>query len=252
MQAQTSTWALGELDVAMGRAAEALARLEPIVHREPGSGHPISVMYMTPDLVEAATRAGRPEAAAPALAYYEQWANASGANWVLALAARCRGLMAKGEPAHEHFEEALRLHADEPRSFAWARTALVYGESLRRARRRVDARDQIRGALEVFDRIGAAPWAERARAELRASGETARRREPSTLDQLTRQELQIARFVSEGLTNRQVAEQLFLSPRTIDFHLRNVFRKLNITSRNELARAMVENVPAGSLAAVPA
>jgi DNA-binding CsgD family transcriptional regulator len=239
MQGQTSTWALAEVEISVGRAAEALGRLEPIVHMEPGSGHPISVMYMTPDLVEAAVRAGRPEAAANALAYYEQWANESGASWVLALGARCRGMLADGEQAIAEFDEALHLHADEPRSFAAARTALVYGESLRRARRRRAAREQLRMALEVFEQIGAQPWADRARAELRASGESARRREPSTLDQLTRQELQIARFVSEGLTNRQVAEQLFLSPRTIDFHLRNVFRKLELTSRNELARVIV-------------
>jgi DNA-binding NarL/FixJ family response regulator len=112
----------------------------------------------------------------------------------------------------------------------------IYGEFLRRARQRTAAREHIRAALDLFEQIGAQPWAERARAELRASGESARRRDPSTIDELTRQELQIARFVAHGLTNRQVAEQLFLSPRTIDFHLRNVFRKLGIASRNELGR----------------
>ena len=113
---------------------------------------------------------------------------------------------------------------------------MAYGEFLRRDRRRVEAREHLRTALDAFERLGATLWAERARVELRASGQTARKRDPSTRDELTAQELQIARFVSEGLANREVAAQLFLSPRTIDFHLRNIFRKLDITSRTALAR----------------
>jgi DNA-binding NarL/FixJ family response regulator len=100
---------------------------------------------------------------------------------------------------------------------------------------------QLRAALEAFERIRAGPWAERARAELRASGETARKRDPSTVDQLTPQELQIARFVAQGLSNKEVAAQLFLSPRTIEHHLRHVFSKLGIKSRTQLAR-----IPLGS------
>jgi DNA-binding NarL/FixJ family response regulator len=238
LQARPGSWALAELDLTMGRFAEALARFEGLAETPPGTGQLITLTLATPDLVEAAARAGRPDAAVEPLASYTEWVEAADSSTGLALAARCRGLLAEGAEAEEHFEQALHLHAAEPRSFPAARTALVYGEALRRARRRRDARDQLRAALEVFEQIGAAPWAERARNELRASGESARRREPSTLDQLTRQELQIARFVAEGLTNRQVAEQLFLSPRTIDFHLRNVFRKLNIASRSELGRVM--------------
>jgi DNA-binding CsgD family transcriptional regulator len=107
---------------------------------------------------------------------------------------------------------------------------------LRRARRRVDAREQLRAALSIFEDVGAAPLAERARAELRASGETARRRDDSTVTNLTAQERQVARHVAQGLSTRDVAAQLFLSPRTIDFHLRNVFAKTGISSRTELAR----------------
>ncbi len=107
---------------------------------------------------------------------------------------------------------------------------------LRRGRRRVEAREHLRAALDSFEALGARLWAERVRIELRASGQTARKADPSTLDDLTAQELQIAHFVAEGLTNRDVAAQLFLSPRTIDFHLRNVFRKLGISSRIELSR----------------
>ena len=133
------------------------------------------------------------------------------------------------------FGAALDAHAQAGRPVGCARTELAYGEFLRRARRRVEAREHLRAALEGFETLQAAPWAERAHIELRASGQTARRRDPSTRDRLTAQELQIAGFVAQGLTNREVAAQLFLSPRTIDFHLRNVFRKLDIASRTQLA-----------------
>jgi DNA-binding NarL/FixJ family response regulator len=122
---------------------------------------------------------------------------------------------------------------------------LLYGEALRRARRRAEAREHLRAAFTTFGQLGASPWAERARTELRASGETARQRDPSTLDQLTPQELQIVRFVGQGATNRDVAAQLFLSPRTIDYHLRQVFTKLGISSRAELIRLHVGERVAG-------
>ena len=142
----------------------------------------------------------------------------------------------RGEEAEREFERALSLHAEADRAFDRARTALLYGEFLRRERRRIDARAQLRAALEVFEQLGAAAWAHRAHVELRASGESARKRDPSTIHELTPQELQIARFVAEGLSNKEVAAQLFLSPRTIEYHLRHVFTKLGITSRTQLAR----------------
>ena len=117
-----------------------------------------------------------------------------------------------------------------------ARTELLFGEWLRRERRRSEARGHLRAAAAAFRALGAPRWEERAEAELRATGETARKREPSTLDQLTPQELQIAALVGEGLTNREIAAQLFLSPRTIEYHLRKVFSKLGIGSRSELIR----------------
>ena len=153
------------------------------------------------------------------------------------MALHCRALLSDDERESERlFLEALDAHADASRPFEHARTELAYGEFLRRARRRVEARDHLRTALDSFETLGATLWAERARVELRASGQTARKRDPSTRNTLTEQELQIARFVAEGHTNREVAAQLFLSPRTIDFHLRNVYRKLGITSRTALAR----------------
>ncbi len=198
------------------------------------------------DLVEACVRSGRDAEAAAAYAVLEGFARPGAPAWALAQAARCRALL--GRDAEREFAEALRLHT---RPFDRARTQLLYGEHLRRQRKRVQARAQLRAALETLDALGAAPWAERARAELRASGETARKRDPSTLAQLTPQELQVARFVGEGLSNKEVAAQLFLSPRTIDAHLRSVFAKLGVTSRTQLAR-MELGADAPSSQALPA
>ncbi|HEX8304921.1 MAG TPA: helix-turn-helix transcriptional regulator, partial [Jatrophihabitans sp.] len=114
--------------------------------------------------------------------------------------------------------------------------SLAYGEHLRRSRRRVAAREHLRAALEVFEDLRAAPWAERATQELRASGETARKRDASMSAELTPQELQVAQLVQRGMSNREVAAQLFVSPRTVDFHLRNVFAKTGVTSRLELTQ----------------
>jgi DNA-binding CsgD family transcriptional regulator len=247
-QAASASAALAELDLAAGRPAEAFARLQPLGQAMARHVHPFDIVYGTPDLVEAAVRVGSADVVCPAVNYFEEWVEATKSPWAMALAERCRALLSEGDEAREHFEGATRLHATDGPTLASARTSLLYGEFLRRGRQRREAREHLRAALDRFEQIGAAPWAERARGELRASGETARRRDPSTLDELTRQELQIARFVAEGLTNRQVAEQLFLSPRTIDFHLRNVFRKLDITSRNELGRLIspVEAEPVGA------
>jgi DNA-binding NarL/FixJ family response regulator len=226
-------WSLGLLALGRGRADEALLRLEALAAAPPGAGHPYVALVSAPDLVEAAVRAAREDAARRAALTVEAFAPAGGPPWALALAARCRGLLPGG--ADDDFAEALDLHAEGTRPFDRARTELLYGESLRRQRRRVEARAHLRAALEAFESIGAAPWAERARSELRASGETARRRDPSTVAQLTPQERQVAGFVADGLSNKEVAAQLFLSPRTIDAHLRNVFAKLGVTSRTQLA-----------------
>ena len=121
-----------------------------------------------------------------------------------------------------------------------ARTELAYGQLLRRARRKTEARTQLRAAFERFEAVGAALWAERAAAELRATGETARKRDVSTLDQLTPQEIQIARLVAEGGRNREIAGRLFLSPKTVEYHLRKIFQKLDIGSRTDLVRLVSE------------
>ena len=146
-----------------------------------------------------------------------------------------RALLSEGDTATAHHEAAL-ARSEDALPFDLARAQLLYGEHLRRERRRVDARAALREALESFERLGADPWAERARTELRATGEIARQREDGAPDRLTPQELQVARLVAEGRSNKEVAAQLFLSPRTIDAHLRSVFSKLGISSRTQLAR----------------
>jgi DNA-binding NarL/FixJ family response regulator len=204
--------------------------------------------------MEAAIRAGEPETARAWLEVFEPWAENGRADWARAVALHCRALLSEDEGEAERlFRAALRVHAEAARPFEQARSELAYGEFLRRAGRRIEARAHLQAALDRFERLGAALWAERARVELRASGRTARKRDPSTSADLTPQELQIARFVAEGLTNREVAAQLFLSPRTIDFHLRNVYRKLGISSRTALARLDFdsENLSAADVASLP-
>jgi DNA-binding CsgD family transcriptional regulator len=158
----------------------------------------------------------------------------------VAAAAHGRALLAEGEEAEQHFRAALEAHQRSPRLPDRARTELAFGEWLRRARRRVDAREHLRTALALFEDLGAVPWAERAATELRASGETARRRDVSTATDLTAQERQVAGLVRQGLSNKDVAAQLFVSPRTVDFHLRNVFGKLQVSSRSELMALALE------------
>ena len=164
-------------------------------------------------------------------------AEAKGQPWALARAARCRGLVAEPDAMESYFDEALELHERTPDVFETARTRLAYGARLRRARKRVRSREELRAALEIFERLGAEPWAEQTRAELEATGETARRRDASTLDELTPQELQIARLLADGKTTREAAAAIFLSPKTVEYHLRHVYRKLGIRSREELADA---------------
>jgi DNA-binding CsgD family transcriptional regulator len=198
--------------------------------------HPVVANMAALDGVEAAVHADRRNTALEQLGPLDAFAAHTGAAWAQARAAHAHGLLSDGHVAEERFQEALDHHRQARRPFERARAELAYSELLRRARRRVDARSHLEAALDTFERLGAAPWAERARQELRASGQTTRRRDPSTFWQLTPQELQVARFVAQGLPTREVAAQLFLSPRTVEFHLRNVFSKLGISSRTQLAQ----------------
>jgi DNA-binding CsgD family transcriptional regulator len=234
--AAIATWALGELELSRGEASEALARLETLWRGPARERHPLVAAFAAPELIEAAIRAGSPERGDAAFEHARRWAEATGHAWSAALVQRCECLRAaEPDAADEAFARALALHAEADRPFDLARTHLVYGERLRRERRRAESRPHLRFAVEGFENVGAATWMERARDELRASGETLRRREGETLvDELTPRERTIAQLVAQGRTNRDVAAQLFVSVRTVEFHLRNVFAKLDVSSRIEL------------------
>jgi DNA-binding CsgD family transcriptional regulator len=226
---------LGLLDLGAGRVEEAIGQIETVARYADERGLYIPGVSPQFELAEAYVRAGRPADAGAVLASFEG-SELVDAPLPSALAKRCRGLLAEADRAERHFEEALALHERVESPFALARTRLCYGERLRRAGRRVEAREQLRRALETFERVGAGPWAERARGELRASGETLRRREPFEAEELTPQELQIALQVAEGKTNKEVGAALFLSHKTVEFHLSRIYRKLDIHSRAELIR----------------
>ncbi|WP_219468447.1 helix-turn-helix transcriptional regulator, partial [Nonomuraea rhizosphaerae] len=184
------------------------------------------------------------ERAAEAAARYTRWTRHTAAPELRALAARCRALTAADGGSREaHYAESLRLHALSDFPLERARTELLLGEHLRRERRRNEAQGHLRGAADDFRRIGAIAWAERAQGELRATGESSRAPEAGALSTLTPQELRITLAVGEGLTNREIAAQLFLSPRTVDYHLRKVFQKADITSRAELMRLVLAERP---------
>lgn len=193
-----------------------------------------------PDLFDAAVRSGRIDIAQEWLDELTVFAAGVGTAAATALVEHGRALVDVGDDAEEHFRRALAAHVHSPRVPNRARTELAFGEWLRRARRRVDAREHLRAALTTFEELGAAPLAERAAQELRASGETARRRDVSTATDLTAQERQVAALVRQGLSNKDAAARLFVSPRTIDFHLRNVFSKLGVSSRAELTALALE------------
>ena len=199
---------------------------------------PHLVNYVLSDLVEAVARCGETGLADAALGRLAERAPAAGTPLALGLLAQSRALLADdadAEPLYAEAIEHLRQCRARPQL---ARAHLVYGEWLRRQRRRRDAREQLRTAHEMFTSMGAGAFAERARIELLATGERARQRTAETAEELTPQEAQIARLVSQGDSNRDIAAQLFLSPSTVDYHLRKVFRKIGVASRTQLARAM--------------
>jgi DNA-binding CsgD family transcriptional regulator len=222
-------WARGLRELTAGQPESAVTWFSAMTH-------PAVSGMAALDRIEAAIHSGRRDEALEWLDRLDAFATHTGIASEQARVAHCRALLAEGETARSLFEEALTLHAQSRRPFERARTELAYGEFLRRGRRRVEARTHLQAALDRFEQLNARPWAERARLELRAAGRTARKRDPSTVLQLTPQEAQVARFVARGLHTREVAAQLFLSTRTVDFHLRNVFAKLGISSRTELAR----------------
>ncbi|GAA3583175.1 LuxR family transcriptional regulator [Nonomuraea rosea] len=236
--------ALGLIDLVAGRHGEA-ARHFAAVGDWAADTPPDLAMAVVPDLVEALVRAGEPDRAAAATARYARWTEHTAAPELGALTARCRALTCADGGAADHYAESLRLHAESDSPLERARTELLLGEQLRRDRRRSQAQRHLRGAAEDFRRVGALAWADRALGELRATGESGQRvPEAGTLSTLTPQELRITLAVGEGLSNREIAAQLFLSPRTVDYHLRKVFQKAGITSRAELMRMVLADAPA--------
>jgi DNA-binding CsgD family transcriptional regulator/tetratricopeptide (TPR) repeat protein len=247
MAAGLATWALAHLDVGLGRWEAGMVRLVSLQEVRLGFSHPLIPVMSAWDRVEAAVHVGRTEVADGAVALLSTWVAGSAPAWAVPVLADCRALIATSDEADAQFQAAVE-GLEHARPLDRARIQLHYGEHLRRAKRRIDAREQLRAAFEGFDRLGAAPWADRARRELRATGETARKRDISPLAQLTPQELQVARLVADGATNKAVAAQLFVSPKTVEYHLRKVFDKLGIASRGELIRIELGERPEAQLA----
>jgi DNA-binding CsgD family transcriptional regulator len=233
-----ATAALGELELGLGDAAGAVGHFER--QQELLADLAITDADLSPaaELVDGYLKLGRDDEARRAASQFIATAEAKGQPWPMARALRCRGMLAPDTAFADDFEQAIDLHAQTPDLFEAARTRLAYGQRLRRARNRVLARDQLRTAVDAFEGLGARPWADLARAELAATGETRRPRDASRLDALTPQELQIALLLAGGKTTREAAAALFLSPKTVEYHLRHVYQRLGLHSREELAERL--------------
>jgi DNA-binding CsgD family transcriptional regulator len=230
--------ASGFLELSLGRSAEAIEALEQTrVLSELAELEDPLIIPWAPDLVEAYARSGRMGDAQALAEELAERAKRSGAPLAAALAERCSAIARTTERAG--FERALDHHDAASQPFERARTLLAFGSRLHRDRRRVEARERLRESLAIFERLGANPWAEQARAELRAAGATPRR-DVDDSDELTPQELRVAFAVARGAKNREVAAELFLSPKTVEFHLGRIYRKLGIHSRTELAARVAD------------
>jgi DNA-binding CsgD family transcriptional regulator len=224
------------LCLGLGQYAEASAAAERAAAENLG---PFTFQAL-PDLVEAASRTGQTQIASDALRRLQEAAAVEGSDWAAGIEARSRALLSDGNTAERSYTASLELLGRTPLRPEHARSQLVYGEWLRREGRRVDARDQLRAAYDRFVEMGAEGFAERARHELLATGEKVRKRQVDTLNELTPQEEHIARLARDGHSNPEIAAELFISPRTVEWHLRKVFGKLDITSRKGLQTALPE------------
>jgi DNA-binding CsgD family transcriptional regulator/alkylated DNA nucleotide flippase Atl1 len=222
--------ALGRYDDAFGAATEGAT----------GAGETWYAALAVVELIEAASRTGRPERAAQAVESLSESTRASDTPWARGVEARSRALLADGETAESLYRDAIESFELTALRVDLARTHLLYGEWLRREGRRVDARAELRTAHELFSEFGMEGFAERARVELEATGERVRNRAVRSVDQLTSQESQVAGLAAEGYTNRQIAEHLFISPKTVEYHLKKAYRKLDVTSRTQLARRLAQ------------
>jgi len=219
----------------LGRYEEALAAAEQ------ASEHPQELWStpVLPELIEAAVRSGQPARAAEALDRLAETTRAAGTDWALGTEARSRALLGSNQAAEDLYREAIDRLGRTGLRTELARAYLLYGEWLRRQRRRGDARDQLRAAYEIFVSAGAGAFAERVRVELRATGERAPKRTTERPEALTAREAHIARLAGQGASNPEIAAQLFISPATVAYHLRKVFTTLGISSRSELATALL-------------
>ena len=194
--------------------------------------------WLVPELAEAASRTGDRELLGWVVAWLSERTGVLSSAWASGIEARVRALLSHGEAAEGLYGGRLLGSRGTRVRLEFARTHLLYGEWLRRERRRIGAREQLRIAFDAFSSMGAEAFARRAERELLATGERARKRTVETRGQLTPQEAQISRLVAEGQTNRQIAALLFISPSTVEYHLRKVFRKLGVKSRTQLARRL--------------
>jgi DNA-binding CsgD family transcriptional regulator len=233
--AMSALWAAAVLYNGLARYEEAASAAGQVIANAIDPWHSTFVL---PELVEAAARAGQAELARNALERLAETTQPAGTDYALGIEARSRALLSDGVPAERLYREAVERLSRIKRRPDLARAHLLYGEWLRREGRRIDARDQLRTAHDMFLAIGMEAFAERTRRELLATGEHVRKRTVETQDQLTPQEIQIARLASDGRTNPEIGAQLFLSRRTVEWHLRKVFEKLEVRSRRELPAAL--------------
>jgi DNA-binding CsgD family transcriptional regulator len=229
-------WVTAVLYNGLGRYEEALAAAQ----QAPEDTREVRLALVELELIEAAARRGEADLAADALARLSEITAASGTDWALGVEARSRALLTEREAADPLYREAIEALARTRVRVDLARAHLLYGEWLRRERRRLDAREQLRVAHELFTQFGMEAFAERARVELEATGEHARKRTVDTRDQLTPQEAQISRLAADGATNQEIAAQLFISRSTVDYHLRKAFRKLGVKSRHQLKQHLLQ------------
>jgi DNA-binding CsgD family transcriptional regulator len=228
-------WASAVLFNGLGRYEDALAAAEQAAE----DPHELGLSTWVPtEVIEAAVRSGEPERASGPLLRLQEISRAAGTDWALGVEARSRALLSDGAAAEELYREAIERLGRTQIRVALARAHLLYGEWLRRQRRRTDAREQLRIAHELYGTMGMEGFAERARRELQATGETVRKRSVRTRGELTAQEMQIARLANNGLSNQEIAARLFISARTVQYHLGKVFTKLAISSRSQLDRVL--------------
>ena len=233
------SWATAMLCNALARYDDAFAAA---TEGATGAGETWYAALAVVELIEAASRTGRPERAAEAVESLSESTRASDTPWARGVEARSRALLADDETAESLYRDAIEWLEPTALRVDLARTHLLYGEWLRREGRRVDARAELRTARELFSEFGMEGFAERARVELEATGEHVRNRTLRAVEELTSQESQVAGLAAEGYTNRQIAEQLFISPKTVEYHLKKVYRKLDVTSRTQLSRRLAQGV----------